>query len=314
MKARRLVFKEIPLPVPSVSEQTLQAAGIKLVNSTEVYPALHKPGDAGLPMYAVENHLGRAIIARQGAHLTAFQPARQREMLWLSPKCVLEAGKPIRGGIPLCLPWFGPGKDGAMQHGFGRIMNWTPLAAGVCADGATRMVLELASDVPASAAWPHAFSFRLEVLVGTSLTLTLSAGNRSAGTAPFAFAFHTYFAVPNVADARVAGLDNLTFIDETDKMTRKVQQGEVAITALTDRIYLDVPPVQILKIATGDVKIQSDARCAVVWNAWNNDRNMADLGEGNHVGYICVERCDVAERAVIIPAGGIYRRSMTLSY
>jgi D-hexose-6-phosphate mutarotase len=226
----------------------------------------------------------------------------------------LEAGKSIRAGIPLCLPWFGPGKDGAKQHGFAQIMEWTLVAAEACADGATRIVLELASDVSVSTVWRHAFSFRLEVVVGTTLKLVLSAENRSALAAPFACAFHTYFAVPNVAAARVAGLENITYIDKVDNSARKVQQGDVTITALTDRIYLDVPAVQTLKIATGNVKIESDARCNVIWNAWTNDKDMADLGEGNHVGYLCVERCDVADYAVTIPAGGQYQRFMALSY
>jgi D-hexose-6-phosphate mutarotase len=302
------------MSVPSVFEQLVQNAGIKLVNSTELYPALHKAGDAGLPMLVVDNRLGRAVVALQGAHLMAFEPRGQREMLWVSPKCVLEAGKPIRGGIPLCLPWFGPGKDGAIQHGFGRVMEWTLVAAEICSGGATRIVLELAGDATVSAVWPHAFRFRLEVVVGTSLRMALSAANRSAQTAPFAFAFHTYFSVPNVAEALVAGLENTTYIDKIDNSARKVQQGEVAISTLTDRIYLDVPAVQTIKIATGNVKIESDTQCNVVWNAWTNDKNMADLGEGNHVGYLCVERCDVADRAVTIPAGGKYERFMTLSY
>ncbi len=303
------------MSVQSVFEQLIQTAGIKLVNSAELYPAQHQAGAAGLPMLVVENSLGRAVIALQGAHLMAFQPAGQREMLWVSPKSLFEAGKPIRGGIPLCLPWFGPATDGSSPlHGFGRIMEWSLVAAEVCADGATRVVLELAGDDQVSALWPHAFSFRLEVVVGSKLGLTLSAENRSAAAAPFAFAYHTYFAVPNVADARVAGLENTTFIDKTDNMARKIQQGEVVITALTDRVYLDVPAVQTLKNAAGDVKIESDAKCAVVWNCWTNDKNMADLGEGNHVGYICVERCDAADRAVSIPAGGKYQMSMTLSY
>lgn len=302
------------MSVPSVFEQFVQAAGIKLVNSTELYPALHKTGDTGLPMLVVDNRLGRAVVALQGAHLMAFQPRDHREMLWVSPKCVLEAGKPIRGGIPLCLPWFGPGKNGAIQHGFGRIMPWTLVAAEACSDGATRIVLELAGDATVSPVWPHAFRFRLEVVVGTSLRIALSAENRSTSVAPFAFAFHTYFSVPNVADALVAGLENTAYIDKIDNSARKVQQGDVDIAALTDRIYLDVPAVQKIKIATGNVKIESDAHCTVVWNAWTNDKNMADLGEGNHVGYLCVERCDVADRAVTIPAGGKYERFMTLSY
>ena len=298
----------------SASEQLFQTAGLRQINSTELYPALHHAGDAGLPMLVVENKLGRAVICLQGAQLVSFHPAGKPEMLWVSPQCVLQAGKPIRGGIPLCLPWFGPSADGKLQHGFGRIMEWTLAAVEDCTDGSTRIVLELAGDASVSALWPHAFRFRLEAVVGTSLKLALSAANLSATVAPFAFAFHTYFAVPNIADVRVAGLENTTYIDDTDKTARKVQQGEVVITAFTDRIYLDVPAVQVLKIPTGNVRIESGAKCAVVWNCWTNDKNVADIGEGNHAGYLCVERCDVADRAVTIPAGGKYEASMTLSY
>ncbi|MBS1156188.1 MAG: hypothetical protein H6R07_2112 [Proteobacteria bacterium] len=294
--------------------QLAQAAGIRLVNSTELYPALHQSGDAGLPMLVVENDLGRAVIALQGAHLMAFQPKGEREMFWVSPKCVLEAGKPIRGGIPLCLPWFGPGADGTTPHGFARLMSWDLVEAEICEDGATRVVLELAGDASTSALWPHAFCFRLDVVVSSKLELELTAENRSSEPAPFAFAFHTYFAVPNVAEARVAGLEGVTYIDKMENFARKQQQGDVTISAVTDRIYLDVPAVQTLKTAAGDVQIESDAKCAVVWNAWTNDKNIADLGEGNHVGYLCVERCDVADRAVTLAAGGTYQTWMALSY
>jgi len=296
----------------SVGEQLFESAGVNIINSTELYPELHKVSDHGLALVVVKNRLGRAVIALQGAQVMEFQAAGERETLWVSPKCVLEAGRPIRAGIPLCLPWFGPGRDGAIQHGFARVMEWKLAAVEAQADGATRLVLELASETPVSPAWPHGFSFRLTVVVGKSLRLGMRAENRSAAEAPFAFAFHTYFAVPQIADARVSGLDGTTFIDKIEAPERKVQQGEIAITSLTDRIYLDVPAVQTLKTASGNVRIESDTKCAVVWNAWSNDKNMADLGDGNHVGYICVERCDVADRAVTIPAGRAYECWMTL--
>ena len=290
-----------------------EVAGVEVKNSTELYPALHKVGDAGLAMLVVENGLGRAVIALHGAHVMAFEPAGGREMLWVSPKCVLEAGKAIRGGIPLCLPWFGPSADGSVMHGFARVMEWTPVTAEACADGSTRVVLELASEVAVTPLWPHAFRFRMEIVVGSSLKLSLSAENRSGTAAPLAFAFHSYFKVPQVTDARVSGLEGKTFIDKADSAARKVQHGEVTITALTDRVYLDVPARQVLKTGAGDVKIESETKCAVVWNAWTNDKNMADLGEGNHVGYLCVERGDVADFAVTLEAGGTYGAKMTVS-
>lgn len=307
-------WEETRMSVQSVSERIVKTAGIKLVNSTEIYPELHQPGDAGLPMLVVENALGCAVIALQGAHLMAFQPAGLRQMLWVSPKCMLEAGKPIRGGIPLCLPWFGPGSDGKTVHGFARTMEWSLVIAETMDDGATRLVLELVGDASVCELWPYAFAFRLEMVVGSELRLSMTAENCSVEAAPFAFAFHTYFAVPNVADVRVTGLEGLTFIDKTDNFTRKRQDGDVRINTVTDRIYLDVPARQTMNSTDGSVKIESDAKCSVIWNAWTNDKNIVDLGEGNHVGYLCVERCDVADRAVLLQPGGKYQTWMTLSY
>jgi D-hexose-6-phosphate mutarotase len=298
----------------SCSERFANTAGIKLTSSTELYPANHLAGDDGLPMLVVENTLGRAVIALQGAHLMAFQPANQREMLWVSPKCVLETGKPIRGGIPLCLPWFGPGSDGKTLHGFARTMTWSLASAEHTANGATHLVLKLAGDDSTCEIWPYAFEFCLEVVVGKELRLGFSAENCSAVVAPFSFAFHTYFAVPNVADVSVTGLDGVTFLDKTDNGTRKQQEGDVKICAETVRIYLDVPAIQTVETTVDSFKIESNAKSAVVWNAWNADKNFSDIGEGNHVGYICVERGDVANNAMTLQPSETYKVWMTLSF
>ena len=296
-----------------MTEQQLFTAGIRRANSTELYPTHHQPGDAGLPMLVVDNPLGCSVIALQGAHLMAFQPAGGREMLWISPKTLLQDGVPIRGGIPLCLPWFGPGPDGKTMHGFARVKEWTVVVADRLEDGATRLVMELAGDAATSALWPHAFLFRLEIEAGTALKMVMHVENRGTDTAPLAFAFHTYFSVPDVSQARISGLDGTTYIDKMDSFARKPQHGEVTIDNVTDRIYLDVPDRQTIAAGTGTVAIESTAKCAVVWNAWSNDKNIPDLGEGNHVGYVCVERGDVADHALTLPPGGTYRAWMTLS-
>ena len=287
--------------------------GITRINSTQLYPELHLAGDTGLPLLLVENAQGRAVIALQGSHAIAFQPAGQREMLWLSPKCKLQSETPIRGGIPLCLPWFGPGPDGKSAHGFVRIATWRLKNAEPTDSGATRVVLELAGDASTCALWPHSFVFQMEFEVGQTLTMRLSATNRSNQTAPFAFAFHTYFAVPDVTKTCVTGLEDTTCIDKLDNGSRQRQTGAVTISDATDRIYLDVPALQTIECTVGKIAIESDAGCAVVWNAGNNDRNIADMGEGNHVGYLCVERGEIADRALTIQPGETYRSWMTLS-
>lgn len=296
----------------SIDAQHLPA-GITLISSTERYPGHHGAGDAGLPLLLVENPLGRAVIAQQGAHLVAFQPSGQREMLWLSPKSKLQAGTAIRGGIPLCLPWFGPGPDGKSAHGFARTAAWALTKAEIIESGATRLLLELAGDASSCVLWPHDFVFRMEFVVSSSLEMQLSVVNRSRTAAPFAFAFHTYFAVPDVSGIRVSGLENTVFIDKLDGGARKQQHGAVTLGEATDRIYLDVPAAQTIESSAGQIVIESDAGCAVVWNAWDNDRNIADMGEGNHVGYLCVERGEVADRTLTIQPGTTYRSRMTLS-
>ena len=290
-----------------------QCIGVTQIQSTQLYPSQHQPGDAGLPMLLVENRQARAVIALQGAHVMSFQPKGQREMLWISPKTLFESGKPIRGGIPLCLPWFGPhSEDKTWLHGFARTRQWTLVGSNTLADGATRLVLELSGEATLCALWPHDFLFHLEIVVGKTLRLEMTVENRGQAPAPLAFAFHTYFAVPDVAQAVISGLEGTSFIDKTDNLARKTQQGEFTISAMTDRVYLDVPARQVLKSSAGNISIESAAKCAVVWNAWHNDKNVADIGEGNHVGYVCVERGDAADHAVTLAPGAKYRCGMVL--
>ena len=299
----------------SAFAKLIETAGIQLLNSTTCYPSRHQAGDAGLPLLRVENELGCALIALQGAQLLSFQARGEREMLWLSPKCVLETGTPIRGGIPLCMPWFGPGPDGKSAHGFARHMAWSLVAAEIMEDGATSLALELDGDASTCALWPHAFSFRLEIIVGSDLKLTLSAQNCGTDDAPFAFVFHTYFAVPDVADVRVAGLDNTSYLDKTGgPLELKRQSGDVSFSAEVNSIYFDVAARQTITSPEGRFVVDSASRCGVVWNAWNNAVNIFDLGEGNHVGYVCVERGEIAERSLLLQAGEKHEAWMTLSY
>ena len=291
-----------------------QCIGVTQIQSTQLYPSQHQPGDAGLPMLLVENRQARAVIALQGAHVMSFQPKGQREMLWVSPKTLFESGKPIRGGIPLCLPWFGPhSEDKTWLHGFARTRQWTLVGSNTLADGATRLVLELSGEATLCALWPHDFLFHLEIVVGKTLRLEMTVENRGQAPAPLAFAFHTYFAVPDVAQAVISGLEGTSFIDKTDNLARKTQQGEFTISAMTDRVYLDVPAKQRIKSEDGAITIESPSRCAIVWNAWHNDKNIGDIGEGNHVGYVCVERGDAADHAVTLAPGAPYRCWMVLA-
>ncbi|MDW5417627.1 MULTISPECIES: D-hexose-6-phosphate mutarotase [unclassified Iodobacter] len=283
---------------------------ISLCSSVDLYGG----AEPGLPLLQIEGELGSAVIALQGAHLLSFIPKGGRELLWRSPNAVFAQGKAIRGGIPLCMPWFGAHPAGLPSHGFARVSNWDVLEVEILSDGAIKIALELADTAATRALWPHACLFRLEVSVGHELNLQLSVENRSETAAAFSQAFHSYLAVPDVQEVTISGLDQCTYVDTLlDGRPRLLQVGDLSVQALTDRVYLNVPTEQVIKHSAGQIKIVSDTRSAIVWNPWEGAAKMADVGAEHYHGFVCVERGDVLDNAVSIAAGGVYRASMTLS-
>lgn len=292
-----------------LSQQCAAVPGLSACLSSALYPGLK----GELPVLVVNNALGRAVIALQGAHVLSFQPAGKNEMLWLSPNSLMQPGEPIRGGIPLCLPWFADHQDGCSpKHGFGRLLEWQLTEASVLPDASTRLLLELRDD-KAPATWPHAFLFQVELLVGKTLTFNVRVENHSDTDAPFAFLWHSYFSVGQVSQASVQGLDGVSFLDKVHGMQMKQQSGPVTLSGTMDSVYYDVPATQKIQCPQGNWQITSETACAVVWNIGANDEKVADIGAGNHAAYLCVERGDVVDRARTIPAHGVYTAHMELA-
>ncbi|UXY17069.1 D-hexose-6-phosphate mutarotase [Chitiniphilus purpureus] len=285
-------------------------AGVSIRSAGELYGS----DGEGLPLVVIENALGSAVLALQGAHLVSFRPAGAEDLLWLSPKAVFTPGKAIRGGIPLCLPWFGGHPEGKPAHGFARAQPWTLDAVRTLPDGKTELDLSLTPNAAVSALWPHDFLFELRVTVGRELTLALTAHHRGDTPVPFSSAFHTYFSVPDVVLATIDGLQGTTYIDTVGGAhTRHTQLGALQVAGPTDRVYLDVPAVQSIATARGAIRIDSDTRSAVVWNPWEYANNVPDVGSDGYRRFVCVERGDVFDNALQLAPGERYHRSMTLS-
>jgi glucose-6-phosphate 1-epimerase len=283
---------------------------ISLCSSLDLYGG----EEPGLPVLQINGASGSATLALQGAHLLSFVPSGGRELLWLSPKAVFAAGKAIRGGIPLCMPWFGRHPEGLPAHGFARTSNWDVSEVEILSNGDIKVVLELHDTAATQALWPHDFVFRLALTVGRELSLDLSVENLSDTAAPFSQAFHSYLAVPDVNEVAIHGLDGCTYVDSLlEGHPRHLQAGDLQVQALTDRVYLNVPSEQVIKHGAGQIKVSSDTHCAIVWNPWEDAAKMADVGQGNHTGFVCVERGDALDYAVSIAAGGVYRATMSLS-
>lgn len=283
--------------------------GVRLTTSSAHF---NQVGE-GLPLLVVENALGSAVIVIQGAHLVSFIPNEGKELLWLSPKAVFEPAKAVRGGIPLCMPWFGGHPDGLPSHGFARSTDWTLQSARNLADGRTEVVMSLQDNEQTRALWPYAFKFEFTILVGATLELSMHTQNLSDTTVPYTYAFHTYFAVSDYTQVSVTGLADLNYIDTIGEVRRLVQKGDVVFTGSTDRVYLDVPEVQTIVDRDRTIRIASSAQSAVVWNPGAHANDIADIGGDAYQQFVCVERGDVFDNALTLDAGSSHTATMTLS-
>ncbi|MEO5820935.1 MAG: D-hexose-6-phosphate mutarotase [Vicinamibacteraceae bacterium] len=276
-------------------------------------------GEGQLPRLTVNNAQARAQIYLHGAHVTAWQPAGHEPVLWMSQASMWDAAKPIRGGVPICFPWFGPHATdtSAPGHGFARLRDWTLTEARDDGHGATELAFQLTTPAAPPAAWPHAFDATYRVSVGASLGLALEIRNTGADAFTFEEALHTYFAVRDVRGIDIRGLEGVDYLDKVGAATRRTQGREpIRITGETDRIYLDTrgacaihDPAAGRRIVVG--KSGSDA--TVVWNPWvAKAKAMPDFGDDEWPGMVCVETCNVNVHRVTLAAGARHTLTATI--
>ena len=271
-----------------------------------------KSGLGGLIIAEINNIHAQAAITLHGAHVLSFQPHSQQPVLWLSEHSHYKIGRAIRGGIPICWPWFAahPSDSSKPNHGLARTTVWMVSGSEARADGSTQLRLKLHDSAETGTLWPHAFRLELAVTVGSTLQVDLNIYN--LGNEPFVFtsALHTYFNVSDIAKVSILGLENMAYLDKVDQDKRKTQLGPIAITAETDRIYLET---------TGDCFIvdsgwqrqirvaKQGSRTTVVWNPWiEKSRRMSDFGDEEYHGMVCVETTNAADDVVTVAAGGAH--------
>ncbi len=186
-------------------------------------------GSGGLPLVRVTNAFAECDIYTYGAHVARFVPAGGRDMLWMSPTSRFEAGIPIRGGIPVCFPWFGfhESRSDLPPHGFVRTRIWDLTSAAQLSGGETRLTFRTGDDEETRRLWPYAFSLELAVTVGRELELVLTTEN--TGTHPFRYddCLHTYFAVEEAGDCEIRGLEDCVYLDRVTDRSR-IQSGPLA--------------------------------------------------------------------------------------
>lgn len=272
-------------------------------------------GKGGLPVIRVRNTYADALISVYAGQVLSFMPKGAKDLFFVSDRAYYQEGKAIKGGVPVCWPWFGADPEGLgrQAHGFVRNRMWDVRSVSNTADGITQITLGLDATPEIHSIWPHSFQLSLEVSIGKTLQLALVTRNTGEQAFSITQALHTYFSVGDIAQTHVTGLDGTQYIDKAADAGGAVRQqhGDIGITAEVDRVYMDVPAV--LEVADGvgqrTIHIASHGnKTAVVWNPWTDiAASMGDLQDDDYLRFVCVETANAADDVVEILAGGEFR-------
>jgi D-hexose-6-phosphate mutarotase len=264
-------------------------------------------GPGQLPLVKIRTPWSTAEIYLLGAHVTHFQKNGEPPLLFMSAKSWFAPGKPIRGGVPICFPWFGP-RDGEPAHGFARVTEWDLLKTAAAPDGTVTVHFALPR-IPGREAWGN---LRTEfiVTVAETLTMELAAANESCGeTLDLESCLHTYFHVADIGTVTVTGLEDAPFDDFAAGAGGKRSPAERAplrITQETNRVY----PDNAAAVEIHDEKLKRvirvekfNSKSTVVWNPWTTQKMPEDWGQAEHQQMVCVESGNVKQNKISLAPG-----------
>lgn len=266
-------------------------------------------GQGNLTRIVITSPLASAEIYTHGAHVTRYEPAGQPPVLWMSQSSWFDPAKPIRGGVPICFPWFGPkqGDTTAPAHGFARLMEWE-IESTSHSNGTVVVTLVLRTSEATRAKWPADFVAKYVVSVGAELSMQLSVQNTGQSPIRFEEALHTYLTVGDIHHITIEGLGGANYIDKMDGAKTKPQSDRlINFTGETDRVYLNTTSTCIVHDPDKKRRLEvskSGSNATVVWNPWiNKAKAMPDFGDEEWPGMVCVETVNVAQHAIELPAG-----------
>jgi len=273
-------------------------------------------GQGELPMLEITTRWSTAEIYLLGAQVTRFKKKDEAPLLFLSQCSRFAEGQPIRGGIPVVFPWFGP-REGLGQHGFARVKPWEIKEVIPAPDGSVSVRFRLPHGAEAAAFPP--FNADYVVTVNESLTLQLIVANE-AKDAEFTFenCLHTYFEVADVTAISIHGLKGVTYLDKVASFMEKTETSDaLRIASEVDRIYQNTTGTVEIHDPRIGRRIRVEKQCSastVVWNPWiAKSRQMPDFGDEEYEHMICVESGNVASNSISLPPGGRSTLTVKLS-
>lgn len=275
-------------------------------------------------------HLGDSelLVAQQGAQILHYQQGSQPPVIWRSELASYQPGQSVRGGVPVCWPWFGdlarnplplqamhdnPG--GAPAHGGVRGLDWQLLGIEQQGEAVTLQFLYDSRQQPLPH-WPHAAELRLDIRLDQRLNLHLSSRNLGSQPLHLSQALHSYFAVSDIRQARVLGLDGCRYIETLDDWQECRQQGPLQFSGETDRIYLDVP-TRLALVDNGwnrRILLQAEgSRSAVLWNPWiEKAQRLSQFASDAWQRMLCIETANVWDDCIELAPGASHELRLSL--
>lgn len=275
----------------------------------------------GLVTLEIENPHASAKVALQGGHVMQWNPRHAEvPVLWLSDQARFVGGRSIRGGVPVCWPWFGPHPtdETLCPHGFARVVPWEVVDATPMPDNTTSLVLRLVESKQVEKQWPYDCELSLTINIGPVLKMSLTTTNK--GDEPFVIgeALHTYFQVSDIEVVKIHGLDHSEYEDKVEDYALHHQTGEITFSQEVDRVYLNTESTCVLEDPGLRRKIiieKSGSQSTVVWTPW--ERKAAEIGDlGSHYGWrqmVCVESSNVRSNVVTVAPGSSHTLSVQYS-
>jgi glucose-6-phosphate 1-epimerase len=271
-------------------------------------------GAGGFVFIKIDNPKASAMISVYGGQVLSFQPANEpHDLMFLGEAAYYQTGKSIKGGTPICWPWFGPDPErlGRSAHGFVRNRPWNVKRTEVTANGECKVTLGLADTSETRAIWPHSFKLSVEITVGESLNLELITRNPTNRTFHITQALHTYFKVGHINQIAISGLEGTKYVDKADNGLQKLQAGAVTIDKEVDRIYQGIHGEVLIDDAAFSRRIRitsTGSKTAVVWNPWEKiAAEMGDLKNDDYEYFVCVETANAGADIVQVGPGSEVR-------
>lgn len=249
----------------------------------------------GLIFLSINNSFASARIALYGAQILSFKPFGMQDVLWVSNNATFKEGKAIRGGIPVCFPWFGPHQTHKTkpQHGFARTSNWQVLAIQQLADGATDIQLILEQSEETINLWPFPFKAVINFIVGNSLQVIFSVSNTGTTSFQYSDALHTYFNISDIAAIELDGFDNAPYYEAFGDELLQQKNTTLHPEIENNRRYVQHTGEAVIIDPGYNRKIvinKTSSKVTVVWNPGPvTSKNFADMSADGYKNFICIE-------------------------